>query len=217
MCINLGDSHVNALSHRRPGVVGGVPVVRADSDHARSEPEFRMRDRSIRVGEGALCLEAERPTEPCNGCRGVLVAKYGKNVWCHAHRVTGAGHASLGRMLRFGREATVRPEGADELSRGDPGKEAEVSIEMRLIVVTAIKGHVAQSSWLLSLERLDRAVEAQDSREHLWRETDVLAELFGEAAATPTERCRQRSDRHLATAVDDAAPCPDHFSGDGTS
>ena len=48
-------------------------------------------------------------------------------------------------MLRFGREAAVRPQGSNQLGRRHPREGAEIAIEMRLIVIAALERDGAET------------------------------------------------------------------------
>src|SRR5205814_2113380 len=74
-------------------------------------------------------------------------------------------HAAVGNALR------------EELTRSGAGELAEVSVEVRLVVVAAAQGDVDPANLARGLQQADGLLEAEDARHRFRRDTELLAEL----------------------------------------
>src|SRR3954471_14905662 len=99
----------------------------------------------------------------------------------------------------------------DILARRRAREVAEVAVEVRLVVVAAVLRD--RGPRLAGLHQLHRAVEAQDPRDGLRRQPDLLAKARGEVAAAAAEFARQRLDPELPVGLLQAPPGPARVGG----
>ena len=81
---------------------------------------------------------------------------------------------------------------------------------MGLVEVAAVEGDLAEAEAVVTLQEANGTPEAQDARQRLRRQPDLLAEAGDEPLPAPAELRRQRLDANAARRSEQPLPGPAH-------